>query len=482
MYVTVDIAQGTLRGREADGIASFKGVPYAQAPFGANRFREPTAPPAWEGEFDAGDFGPTPPAPGYLPPTDAILPAPVVEGDGCLNLNVWTADLTGSAPVLVWIHGGAFVNGNGAIATYDGAAFARDGVVFVSINYRLGAEGFARIEGAPDNRGLLDQVAALEWVQANIALFGGDPTTVTIMGESAGAMSVATLMSMPRADGLFTRAILQSGAGHHVISAESAAKVADALSSAAGVPATVDGLATVSPADLVAAQAKVSASVAQEPTKWGEVARNTMAFEPHIDGDVVPERPIDRILRGEGALVDVLIGSNTEEIALFLVPAGVTEHVTDDMVAMTLAGYGADVEKVLAVYREAMPNASAGELLMAVMTDWVFRIPALRIAENQASYVYEFSWRSPLFDGKLGACHALEIGFAFDNLDGSAGIAGPNPPQELADEMHRAWVDFVLDGKPGWDLYGPERTVKFFPGGTVDDPAAATREVWDGVR
>ncbi|GGF95701.1 carboxylic ester hydrolase [Rhodococcoides trifolii] len=482
MDLTVEIAQGTVRGREADGIASFKGVPYAQAPFGANRFREPTAPPSWEGEFDAGDFGPTPPAPGYLPPMNDILPAPMIDGDDCLNLNIWTPDLTASSPVLVWIHGGAFVNGNGAIPTYDGAAFARDGIVLVSINYRLGAEGFAHIEGAPDNRGLLDQVAALKWVQANIAVFGGDPTTVTIMGESAGAMSVATLMSMPRADGLFTRAILQSGAGHHVISAESARKVADALATFAGVPATVDGLSALSPADLVAAQAKVSASVAQEPMKWGEVALNTMAFEPHIDGDVVPGRPIDRILDGEGAVVDVLIGSNTDEIALFLVPAGMTDYVTEDLVRMTLTGYGADVEKVLGAYREVMPDASAGHLMIAIMTDWVFRIPALRIAENQASYVYEFGWRSSLFDGKLGAAHAVEIGFAFDNLDGSAGITGPHPPQELADDMHRAWVAFARDGKPGWELYGPERSVKFFPGDVVDDPGAATREVWDGVR
>ncbi|MGU3436539.1 carboxylesterase/lipase family protein [Actinomycetes bacterium M1A6_2h] len=482
MDVTVDIAQGTLRGREVDGVASFKGVPYAESPFGANRFREPSAPPSWDVERDAGDFGPTPPAPGYLPPMDGILPAPMIDGDDCLNLNIWTPDVTASAPVLVWIHGGAFVNGNGAVPTYDGTAFARDGIVFVSINYRLGAEGFARIDGAPDNRGLLDQVAALKWVQANIAVFGGDPTTVTVMGESAGAMSVGTLMSMPRADGLFTRAILQSGAGNHVISAESAQKVSDALVSHLGVPATVDGLATVSPADLVAAQAKVSASVAQEPAQWGEVARNGMAFEPYIDGVVVPGRPIDRILAGSGSLVEILIGSNTEEFALFLVPAGMVDYVTEDLVRMTLTGYGADVEKVLAAYRSDLPDASAGDLMIAIMTDWFFRIPALRIAENQASYVYEFGWRSPLFDGKLGAAHAVEIGFVFDTLAVSTGITGPNPPQELADEMHRAWVDFVRDGKPGWDLYGDQRTVKQFPGGTVDDPGASTRAVWDGVR
>ena len=494
MDPVVRVAQGQLRGGEQDGVLFFKGVPYAAAPFDGNRFAAPAAPPSWDGVRDAVEYGPTAPKPPYPSPIDALLPEPVVPGEECLNLNVWTPGLEGTGrPVLVWIHGGAFVNGSGAVSAYDGSRFARDGVVCVTINYRLGVEGFGLIDGAPANRGLLDQVAALRWVRDNIAAFGGDPNAVTVAGESAGAMSVTTLLSMPAAAGLFRRAIAQSGAGHNVLSAATAAKVTAALAERLGVEPTADGFAALPVAELVAAQAELSASIAAAPNpiEWGEIASHMMAFEPVIDGDVLPARPIDRLAEGVGSEVDVLIGNNTEEHALFLVPSGMVNLVNDDVLTMALMLVGADAAAVTAAYRAAQPAASAGELMIAAVGDWFFRIPAIRVAEARSAhgrdtYLYEFGWRSPQFGGRLGACHALEVGFVFDNLDDSSGepLAGSAPPQELADEMHRAWVEFVTTGDPGWAPYGAARTVHRFatPSETLDDPQPAQRSVWAGAR
>ena len=494
MDPVVSVAQGQLRGNEKDGILSFKGIPYAAAPFGANRFAAPVPASSWEGIRDAVEYGPTVPKPPYPNPLDKLLPEPVIAGEECLNLNVWTpATDAVRRPVLVWIHGGAFVNGSGAVSVYDGSKFARDGLVCVTINYRLGVDGFLLIDGAPANRGLLDQLAALRWVRGNIAAFGGDPDAVTIAGESAGAFSVTTLLSMPAAAGLFRRAIAQSGAGHHVITAATAAKVTAALAEQLGVEATVEGFAAVPVDDLVAAQAALTANIAAvpNPAVWGEIAVNVMAFEPAIDGDVVAARPIDRLADGVAAGVDVLIGSNAEEYALFLVPSGMITFVNDGLLAMALTFVGADAETVGATYRAALPDASPGELLMAALGDWFFRVPAVRVAEarlahGRDTYVYEFGWRSPQFGGRLGACHALEIGFVFDNLDDPSGepLAGSAPPQALADEMHGAWVAFVESGSPGWAAYGSDRRVRRFAEAseTVTDPSADQRKAWDGVR
>ncbi|MGB3773346.1 MAG: carboxylesterase family protein [Rhodococcus sp. (in: high G+C Gram-positive bacteria)] len=487
--ITVETPQGAVRGRTESRVSSFLGIPYAEAPFGLLRFQPPSAPPTWDGVRDALELGATVPKVGYRPPTSEILSEPVVPGDECLNVNVHTPDVDGSAPVFVWIHGGAFVNGSNAVPAYDGTAFARDGVVAVVINYRLGVDGFAQIEGAPANRGLLDQVAALEWVRDHIASYGGDPTRVTVAGESAGAMSVGTLMSMPRAEGLFHRAILQSGAGHHVITSETASLVSAALASSLGVSATVDGFGSVPVDALVEAQRELSDRIGVEAPggAWGELALNMMAFEPCIDGDVVPALPFARIADGASADVDVMIGTCTEEHAFFLVPAGIVPHITEDYLALVLAGYRLD-PSVLDVYRAQQPDASPGELMIAVMTDWFFRMPALRVVEARSgnAHVYEFTWRSSLFDGNLGACHALDIPFVFDVLDKpeTARITGANPPHKVADEMHRAWVDFVRDGSPGWVSYGSDRSVMTFgsESGVVDDLRSATRAVWDGVR
>ncbi|WP_068158669.1 carboxylesterase/lipase family protein [Rhodococcus phenolicus] len=489
----VETTLGRVRGVTSAGISVFKGIPYAAPPFGDLRFAAPAPARPWDGIRDALAFGPTAPSPAYATPLDRMLPDPVIPGDEILNLNVWTPDLEMSLPVLVWIHGGAFVNGSSAVPVYDGAAFARDGVVFVSINYRLGAEGFAYLDGAPANRGLLDQVAALRWVRENIAAFGGNPDLVTIAGESAGAMSVTALMAMPDAEGLFRRAVAQSGAGHSAMSVGTAKRIAAALAESLGVEPTRDGLAAVDPTDVVAAQFALSRRILArpDPQEWGEVAADSMAFEPCVDGTVLPGRPIDRIVAGASADVDVLIGTNADEYSLFLVPGGADQGIDENVLRMMVGAYGLDVETALAAYRESRPGAAPGQLLSAVLGDWMFLIPALRIAETRtvqllSTYVYRFEWPSSLFEGRLGATHALELGFTFDNL-AAAGVellTGPHPPQVLADDMHRAWVSFVSTGGPGWSPYGEARTVMCFgaESGQLEDPGAEVRVLWDGIR
>jgi para-nitrobenzyl esterase len=494
--VVVTTRQGEVRGQVADGVAAFKGIPYAAPPFGPNRFRPPRIVPSWDGVRDALEYGHIPPQPPYAPPFDQLLGDQGRPGEDCLNLNVWTPDPSiGGLPVMVWIHGGAFMRGSGALPTYDGSRFARDGVVCVTINYRLGADGFLYLGDGIANRGLLDQIAALEWVQENVAAFGGDPARVTIFGESAGAFSVATLISMPRAKGLFQRAILQSGAAQHTISVATAAMVGGNLTEKLGVAPTMASIAAVPAARLVEAQAELALELAirPDPARWGEVAANGMVFEPVVDGEVVPARPIERIVAGASAGLDLMVGTTSEEWRFFLVPTGAIDRVTEDRLSTTARVMGLDVEHALSMYRASRPQATPGDLLSALITDWFFRIPAIRLAEAHGQnggspYAYEFAWRSQLFDGRFGAVHAIEIGFVFDNLgrEGAMTLAGKNPPQMLADVMHRAWVAFATSGSPGWSPYDSRaRTVMRFDGagGTVVmDPAADERRLWDGIR
>jgi para-nitrobenzyl esterase len=494
VQLEVTTTSGAVRGSAEGPVRAFKGIPYAAPPFGDLRFAAPAPPEAWSGVRECTRYGPTALKPPYPVPVDVLLPEPVIPGEDVLNLNVWTPDGAAGLPVLVWVHGGAFVNGSGAVPQYDGTAFARDGVVTVTLNYRLGVDGFLHFgDDGPANRGLLDQVAALEWVRDNIAAFGGDPARVTVAGESAGAMSVVSLLSMPRAQGLFARAVAQSGSGHFALQLATATKVAEALAARLGVPLTREAFGEVDPVALVAAQQALSQEIAAtpDPARWGELVVNAMAFEPVVDGEVLPSLPVRSVQGGAGSDVDLLIGTNTDEQALFLVPNGFVDLVAEPVLSMVLAGYGLTPD-ALVPYRSDAPTATPGELMIAVASDWFFRIPALRLAEARAAapattHVYEFAWPSPQFEGRLGACHALEIPFVFDTLaaPGSEALCGSAAPQELADVVHRAWVDFVTKGDPGWPPYDlADRPVQVF--GTLTsvtpDPRGAQRQVWEGVR
>ena len=331
MDAIVTTRSGQVRGSVVEGVNTFKGIPYAAPPFGNRRFRPPQPVEPWGGVRDALTYGATVPKPPYFPPFDVLLPEPAIPGEDCLNLNIWSPELgQANLPVMVWIHGGAFANGTGAISIYDGSRFARDGVVCVTINYRLGVDGFLYLGDGNANLGLLDQIAALEWVQENIRAFGGDPGNVTIFGESAGGMSVGTLLTMPRAAGLFRRAIAESGAGHYAISPDSALRISQHLAKKLGIEPTEAAIAAVPTNRLLQAQVELSGDVFNNPNPalWGEVAANLMPFEPVIDGDTLPARPIDRIAAGVGANVDVMVGTNAEEYRLFVVPNGVIGHIT----------------------------------------------------------------------------------------------------------------------------------------------------------
>ncbi|WP_030165007.1 carboxylesterase/lipase family protein [Spirillospora albida] len=488
MGAVVQTAYGRVRGTAEGGVTAFLGIPYAAPPFGPNRFREPRPPASWDGIRDAVAYGPTAPKPPYPKPFSELLPDPVVPGEDCLNLNVWTPDPGGSGlPVMVWIHGGAFRNGSGAVDVYNGRNFARDGAVCVTINYRLGVEGFAHLPGAPANRGLLDQIAALEWVRDNIAAFGGDPSRVTVFGESAGAMSVTTLLSLDL--GLFRRAIPQSGAGSIAQEPEDALLVVKEMAARLGVEPTAEGFAALDPAAIIPVQSAVAAEVAAlpDPGRWGATtAAGGMSLTPVIDGELLTRRPEDAIAAGAGRDVDLLIGYNAEEFRLFLMPTGLADVFTEELIVPATAGMGVPAT-LPAAYRERHPGLTSGELMAMIITDSLFRVPAHRTAAGHAAsggrtWMYEFAWRSPV--AGLGACHALELGFVFDNLRAdTGGMAGPNPPRGLAAAMHRAWLDFAVGGDPGWTPFDPAtRPVKVFDGAAdaiVLDPRGDDRGLWD---
>ncbi|MGY1616215.1 carboxylesterase/lipase family protein [Geodermatophilus sp. SYSU D00691] len=499
---------GRVRGTSRDGVGTFLGVPYAAPPVGHRRLRPPQPVEPWTGVRDATVLGPEPPQPRF--PRDdptGLLFDPAEMGDDCLNLNVWTPVLgAGGLPVMVFSPGGSFHFSSGG--SYDGSRFARDGVVCVTFNWRTGADGFLYLGDGDDgaNLGLLDHVAALSWVQENIEAFGGDPGRVTLFGESAGAMCIGDLLAMPRARGLFRRAILQSGAAHHVVPAVDAARIGAHLAAVLGVPATRDALAQVPVERLLAAQGEIDAEVVSDPdpARWGsEVIAGLMPFHPVVDGDVVPEPPIDRIAAGAGGDVDVLVGTNTDDWRISPVLGGFLDQITDEVLcgpverygSWSIAAYGVKAEAVLPHYRANRFGPAPGDVLGAVMTDWWVRVPALRLADAHATapgrtYAYEFAWPSPIMGGRLGACHALELPFVFDTLDlrtrqMMGGALGDDPPQELADSVHRKWIDFATGGDPGWPRYRLDRraVMRFDTTSTVvDDPYAAERALWAGVR
>jgi para-nitrobenzyl esterase len=495
---------GVVRGTVEQGVTTFLGIPYAAPPIGTRRFVAPVAPQSWDGVREAGAFSPTPPqvdlSSQRFPGLDLspISGESWRKGDDYLTVNVWTPDPgTRGLPVMVFIYGGAFVLGGSSTALYNGRAFARDGVVLVSFNYRLGIEGFLPLAGGRTNVGLRDQIAALTWVQENIASFGGDPQNVTVFGESAGALSVATLLAIPSARGLFRRAISQSGGGLHTMSLEQAGRVSARLSEVLGVPATREGFSSLTLEQIVAAQAQllpgsIEFRTAENPDPTGGLT----SFLPVRDGDLLSAQPVDALKQWASAGVDVLAGTNTQEMNLYYVPSGVVSAIdSDQKLVASIQGRHPQPEKLVAVYRASRPQAQPGELFSAIMTDWMFHIPTVRLAEARSSqpartYLYEFAWSSPACDGKLGACHGLELGFVFDTLDtpglrGPAGMVGENPPGELATRLHQTWITFATTGDPGWPTYSTEqRSVMHIAEAweVLTDPDRGERQAWDGAR
>jgi para-nitrobenzyl esterase len=489
---------GEVRGREKNGALLFAGIPYAAPPTGERRFRPPEPCERWMGVRDATRFGPAAPQ----LPGEGLVGAPSVRWDegACLTLNVCTPACDGARPVLVWIHGGGFRTGQGAIPWYDGNSFATRGdIVVVSINYRLGALGFAHLAeiggsdyAASGVAGMLDQIAALRWVRDNIAAFGGDPERVTIAGESAGGMSVGILLGCGAAAGLFRGAIPQSGAAQHVLPAAHGVEVATHFAKAIGAGGITDILAA-SPERILAAQAAVE-KLSVERVLQDASGLGGMPFLPVVDGTLLAEPPLAALRAGLSRDVRVLVGTNADEMTLFGLP-----DVDDERLLRIAARYFPDPQRAVATYKAEAPAASPRELALAMSTDHVFRIPAVRLAEAHTasggrSWSYLFTWKSRAFGGRLGATHALEIPFAFNTLDrpGIDAMLGPGPlPSALAERMHAAWTAFVREGEPGcaatgeWPPYAAPRRAVMELGdrvGVLDDPMGATRALWDGVR
>jgi para-nitrobenzyl esterase len=396
-------------------------------------------------------------------------------GDDWLTVNVWSPDLVGALPVMVWIQGGGYVFGTSGLPEYDGSNLAHDGVVVVTFNYRVGLEGFGFFEAWPANRGLLDQVAALGWVQENIRTFGGDPDRVTVFGQSAGGGSVAALMAMPRAAGLFQRAIAQSVAGAYFTPAL-AADITHACAAELGLE--TEDLANVDPRLLPAASDEVMATIEQFADRWGRAAHGHVLFAPVVDGDVLPTTPW-RGLTGE---VDLMVGHTRDEQRLLTVVSGMLGEITPAQAAETADLLAPDPQR----YRESFPDP--GELFEVVRSDWLFRMPSLHLAESQVraggrAHLYELTWSAPGMGGVFGACHGLDVPLVFGNLTGgqpSMLIGEPTPEAvRLSEQMRTAWTGFATDGDPGWPTYD-SGTIRLFDVESVNGeyPEQVSREIW----
>ena len=456
---------GPVKGVRSGGICRFLSIPYAAPPVGENRFKEPRPALPWEGERDATEAGPS--APHRIKDFPAIDVVPLVGtgsegGEDYLTLNIWAPENADGRPVMVFIHGGGFVVGSKDAPVSDGTEFARSGVVCVAINYRLGIEGWLPIPDAPTNLGMRDMIFALEWVQRNIAEFGGDPANVTVFGESAGAMAIADLVTSPLAKGLFKRAIIESGHGGMVREIPVAQRLVRKLAKILKVTPDVDGFRKVDFNSAWKAMEKVSKpwSIDLRDADGHEPVFGISRFIPVHGDDVLPQKPLEALKAGAGKDVDVLIGTNSEEMNLYFVPTKVRAKAPGLLLRWLLGKAHPKARHALEAYGWGK-GKKAGHVFVDAMHDLVFRWPARRFAEEHQgrTHFYDFDWKSLACDGQLGACHGLELPFVFKTLPtatGVKGFAGEAPPQELADHMHGLWVQFATDGTLPWPEFDRE--------------------------
>jgi para-nitrobenzyl esterase len=465
--VVRQVREGTLRGTLTDGVLGFFSVPYAAPPVGKNRFRKPQPVEAWDGLRDATRPGPC--APHLIRDFPAIDIVPLVgtgslEGGDYLTLNVWAPVDADKRPVMVFIHGGGFVVGSKDAPVSDGTEFAKSGVVCVAINYRMGIDGFLPIPGIPTNLGLRDMIAALTWVKANMGAFGGDAGNVTVFGESAGAMAIADLVTSPLAAGLFERAIIESGHGAMVRDVSIAQRLVEKLAKVLKIRPDAEGFSTVNAEQAWKAMEKVSKPFARldlRDAEGHEPVFGISRFIPVYGDDVLPEKPIDALRNAAGADVDILIGTNAAEMNLYFIPTKVRAKAPAFVLKWLLKKSHPQAKQALNAYGWGEPGRKKGYVFTEAMTDLVFRWPARRYAEAHQgrTHLYEFDWHSPACNGELGASHGMELPFVFKTLDlatGPKGLVGENPPSELADRVHRTWVDFATNGSLAWPEFDPE--------------------------
>jgi len=485
----VETASGKVQGLEQGAITVWKGIPFAHPPVARHRFLPPQPLHPWSGVLDATQFGPASLQSARLVNASAADGRPPSED--CLSLNIWSpgADQQ-KRPVMVYIHGGGFVIGSGSEPLFDGTSFAtQHDLVVVTCNYRLGLPGFLYLGDlaghayAQGNAALLDQIAALQWVHDNIAAFGGDPDQVTVMGESAGAMSIGNLLAMPAARGLFQRAILESGASTSVLlTREQATSIAQAVLKKLDLP-HVQALTEVPAETLLSVQEEID-------REWGGIE----AFAPVIDGVTLPNHPLELIAQGASHPVPLLIGTNRDEWRLFtLLLGGDMEKAKADLSKT----FGAAIEHVHEIYTQSRADKAPDLAWIDMQGDRVFRIPALRQAEAQVGvpvWMYRFDWASPAFGAQLGACHGIEMPFVWN---------GPHTPfahfllgdaiaeiQPLIDRIHSTWATFIRTGNPtsaafvDWPRYDlSHRTTMLLNevSQIVDDPQAELLPLWENV-
>jgi para-nitrobenzyl esterase len=458
--VEAETSFGRVRGADADGIKTFKGIPYGASTAGPNRFKAPLDPAKWSGVRDALEYGPSAPqrepgaraAESGLSVASAGLPA---ETEDCLVLNVWTPALDGAKrPVMFWCHGGGFATGSGSSPVTDGTNLARRGdVVVVSVNHRLNVLGFTYLGDlvGPElaqsgDAGMLDIVHALKWVRDNIARFGGDPERVTVFGQSGGGRKVATLLAMPSAKGLFHRAVIESGATIKLVEREQAARVAREL-------AAQLGLKNPSLRDFQSVPLDRMMGAYFATVRGMNVDQMTMGFSPTVDGTAVPRHPFHPTASAVSADVPLVIGSTRTELTL---QTDATSFSLDDvaMRGRVKALVGAATDRIVDLYRTANPNATPSELYFLIASDHRYGAPAMKIAERRAAlgkgpvYLYYFRWETPLEGGRLKSPHTIEIPFVFDNVEASRLTAGATGARALADKVSDAWIAFARSGDP----------------------------------
>jgi para-nitrobenzyl esterase len=417
------------------------------------------------------------------------------SSEDCLRLNVWTPALDhGKRPVMVWLHGGGFAQGSGASSSYDGINQARHGnVVTVTVNHRLNAFGYTHLAelGGDEyanagNIGMLDIVAALEWVRDNIDRFGGDPGKVMIYGESGGGAKVSVLMGMPAARGLFHRAVIQSGPGLRVEEPDNATQAARYLFEELGIrPGDVRALQQVPAEQLVTAQAAASTR------SGGEGLR---AFRPVL-GEAVPEHPFDPVASPLSRDVPLMIGSNQHELTLFVTQDKPLYHLDEQgLQQRTRALVGEQAGEVIETYRRMMPDAAPSDLYFTLASDRRTRLYSIYLAERKArqagapAFMYRFDWLTPAWEGRFRAAHAFEIPFVFGNVQLNDDITGGGPDAvSLSARMRDAWIAFARDGDPGhdglpaWPAYDERRRATMIFNDNcevVDDPGSAARQLW----